>query len=71
MSRIAVIVIGSNSARMLCTDSDPSLGHPTRHRIESRLFLHLSESRRFPQETIDRTAEDIRHLQSIAAQEHA
>lgn len=71
MSRIAVIVIGSNSARMLCADSDPLLSNPTRHRIESRLFLHLSENRRFTQETIDLTAEDIRRLQAIAAQEHA
>ncbi len=71
MNRIAVIVIGSNSARMLCADTDTSLSNPTRHRIESRLFLHLSQSRRFPQETIEQTAEDIRRLQAIAAQEHS
>lgn len=41
--RQAVIAIGSNSTRMLCANLDPALSDAVRGRIETQLFLSLSE----------------------------
>ena len=44
--RAGVIIIGSNSARMLTANLDPPLSQPIRSRRETRLFLQLQENHR-------------------------
>jgi len=48
MKRIAAIVIGSNSTRMLIADANSALSNRIRGRIESRLLLGMDESHSIP-----------------------
>lgn len=57
--RAAVIVIGSNSTRMLCANLDPGLTEATREREETKLYLGLDEVGMLSQEVMQRTAEAV------------
>ena len=65
--RAAVIMIGSNSTRMLAADSDLNLTRPVRGREETRLFLGLDGSRTLSDEAMTRTAQAAARLY-LAAQ---
>lgn len=69
MKRVAVIVIGSNSTRMLSADAD-TLAAPRRYRIETRLFLHM-ENGAFSAQAIKELCDGISSLCSAAQEEEA
>ncbi len=69
MKRIAVIVIGSNSTRMLSADAQTLL-QPVRRRIETRLFLHM-EKGAFSAQAVNELCEGIAALQRAAQEEGA
>lgn len=51
-SRAAVVVIGSNSTRMLTADAVRALSNPVRGRVETRLFLSMDRGGFFSEEGI-------------------
>lgn len=66
MKRIAVIVIGSNSTRMLATDCCDALTNAVRGRVETRLFLGMSDSGMLSEEAIAYTAQSVAQLKKDA-----
>ncbi len=67
MNRAAVIVIGSNSTRLLAADLAPGLPNPLRGREETRLFLSLKEDGLLSQEGMEHTAQAVEKLRAMAA----
>jgi len=66
MKRIAVIVIGSNSTRLLAADATDHLTTPMRRRVETRLFLGMDASNAFNKEAIEYTAQSVYELKQQA-----
>lgn len=66
LPRRGVIIIGSNSARMLTANLDASLSRPVRSRRETRLFLRLQNGQQDKEEARRILIEDIRALQQEA-----
>ncbi len=66
MNRIAVIVIGSNSTRMLAADACDALSNAVRARAETRLFLGMSKDMLLSAEAIDYTAQSVLQLKLSA-----
>lgn len=66
MNRAAVIVIGSNSTRLLSADMEAGLPHPLRGREETRLFLSLQQDGRLSPEGMAQTAEAVKRLKDMA-----
>ncbi len=62
LSRAGVIIIGSNSTRMLTAGLDAGLSGPVSGRLETRLFLALGEGRRLGLEAIQRACRDVAEL---------
>ncbi|MDD2429173.1 MAG: hypothetical protein PHQ85_06280 [Eubacteriales bacterium] len=65
--RAAVIIIGSNSTRMLAADLDSQLSNPVRGREETRLFSGLDASFTLSIDAMTRTAQAAARL-NLAAQ---
>lgn len=67
MQKLSVIVIGSNSVRILTADACDALSNSMRARAETRLFLHMTEDRAISAEAIEYLSLCIRqmYLQSI------
>lgn len=70
MMRIAVIVIGSNSTRMVAVECGDKLSNISRRRVETRLFLRM-ENGAFSQEAILHLLAGLKQLEAAALQEHA
>ena len=66
MNRIAVIVIGSNSTRLLVADECAELTSPIRDRIETQLFLGMSAEGNLSEEAMRRTAAAVSALKEKA-----
>ena len=66
MKRIAVIVIGSNSTRMLAADACDQLSNEIRARVETRLFLGMSEDCVLSRDAIDYTVQSVCMLKQKA-----
>lgn len=71
MKRIAVIVVGSNSTRMLAADACDALTNPIRERAETKLFLGMSEDLLFSAQAIDHTAQTVKCLKQKAEESGA
>lgn len=71
MNRIAVIVIGSNSTRLLAADACADLSNAVRERVETRLFLGMSPDRTLTEEAMDNTVQAVWELQQKAQRESA
>lgn len=56
-ARAGVVIIGSNSTRMLTADINESLSDPARSRVETRLFLGLSDDKMLSGEAIAAAAD--------------
>jgi len=66
MKRIAAIVIGSNSTRLLAADACVELTNPLRERVETQLFLGMSANGELSNEAMIRTAAAVTSLKSKA-----
>ena len=66
MNRIAVIVIGSNSTRLLVADECAELTNPIRDRIETHLFLGMSAEGNLSEEAMQRTSSAVSMLKEKA-----
>lgn len=66
MKRIAVIVIGSNSTRMLAADCCDQLTNAIRGRVETRLFLGMSDDGLLSQEAMAYTVQSVAQLKKDA-----
>lgn len=66
MNRIAVIVIGSNSTRLLAADACDQLTNELRGRVETRLFLGMSEDGVLSTEAMQYTAQSVANLKQQA-----
>lgn len=66
MNRIAVIVIGSNSTRVLAADACENLTNEMRGRADTRLFLGMSEDGRITDEAMQYTAQCVSELKKSA-----
>ena len=66
LSRAGVIIIGSNSTRMLTADLDAGLSNPAFGRRDTRLFLALGAGRRLPLEAIQTACRDVGQLLALA-----
>lgn len=64
--RLAVIVIGSNSTRLLCAQADESLSRPVRGRAETRLFLGMTAGGALGEEALTRAARSVMSLREQA-----
>ncbi len=64
--RAGVIIIGSNSTRMLTADLDSRLSNPVFGRRETRLFLALDKGQRLPVEAIQAACRDVASLFDLA-----
>ncbi|MGI6687815.1 MAG: hypothetical protein ACOX6Y_05605 [Christensenellales bacterium] len=64
--RAAVIIIGSNSTRMLTADLDDRLSNPVFGRRETRLFLALDKENRLPVAAIEAACRDVASLFDLA-----
>jgi len=62
LSRAGVIIIGSNSTRMLTADLDAALSNPVAQRMESRLFLALGEGLRLGAQAVQSLCRDVAAL---------
>lgn len=71
MNRIAVIVIGSNSTRLLAADSCDQLTNAFRAREETRLFLGMSENHVLSKAAIDYTVQSVLTLKQKAEENGA
>ena len=71
MKRIAAIVIGSNSTKMLAADACDQLSNPCRARAETRLFLGMSQDGYFSEEAIQYTVDAVAALHKKALDEQA
>jgi len=71
LNRIAAIVIGSNSTRLLAADACMDLTNAVRERVETRLFLGMSTDRRLTKEAIAYTAQAVSDLKGKAEAENA
>lgn len=68
--RAGVIILGSNSTRMLVADI-PGLTRPVRGRVETRLFLGMDERQNMADDAIRRAAQSAGQLCSQAREEGA
>lgn len=68
--RRAVIIIGSNSTRLLCANMDAGLSFPLRGRENTRLFSCL-ENGVLPAAAIERAVQAVRRLKDAALQSGA
>ena len=66
MNRIAVIVIGSNSTRMLAADACYALSNEERGRTETRLFLGMTEDNMLSRDAVEYTAQSVLQLKAQA-----
>ncbi len=66
VSRAGVIIIGSNSTRMMTAQLDPGLSQPVFGRMETRLFLALGQGNRLSAEAIQTACRDVRFLLAMA-----
>ena len=66
MNRIAVIVIGSNSTRMLAADACHALSNEERGRAETRLFLGMTEDNVLSKDAIEYTVQSVLELKAQA-----
>ena len=71
MKRIAVIVIGSNSTKLLAADACAALSNTSRGRAETRLFLGMSQNGRFSEEAMQYTVDAVYDLAKKAQSENA
>lgn len=62
MKRIAVIVIGSNSTRLLAADACDSLTNDVRGRVETRLFLGTSDTGLLSAQALQYTVQSVAML---------
>ena len=66
MKRIAVIVIGSNSTRLLAADANEALSNDLRGREETRLFLGMTDDGFLSTEAMQYTAKSVAELKRQA-----
>lgn len=71
MNRIAVIVIGSNSTRLLAADACMQLTNELRGRVETRLFLGMSDDKMLSEEAMQYTVQSVSQLKQKAEQSGA
>lgn len=71
MKRIAVIVIGSNSTRLLAADAVDQLTNPVRGRVETRLFLGMNSAAAFDEQSMAHTVESVNQLKLEAESTNA
>jgi len=66
VNRIAVIVIGSNSTRMLAADACYALSNEERGRAETRLFLGMAEDNILSRDAVAYTVQSVLQLKKQA-----
>ncbi len=66
MKRIAVIVIGSNSTRLLAADANKELSNELRGRVETRLFLGMTDDGMLSAQAMQYTAQSVADLKRRA-----
>lgn len=66
MKRIATIVIGSNSTRMLAADACMELTNEIRERVETRLFLGMTNDGLLEENAVSRTVQAVCDLKQKA-----
>ncbi len=65
-ARAGVIIIGSNSTRMLTADLDAGLSRPVFGRMDTRLFMALGQGKRLSVEAIQTACRDVAALYAMA-----